>query len=577
MHAERKPAHTRRSLEVALADAAIGAVQTAAAPCGIVTLDLRAYIAHEPLESVCAPEIAAKLAVVPLYRNGGAVVVAMEHPEDADLVQRARFAIGARIVPVQAAREDVGYGLAVLQGRILPDIGAVSYREADALASRLISEASADIEAPHPGCDEGDAETTVVQLVNRIIIEAHREGASDIHIEPRHEVFCIRLRRDGELTDYLTVPKQSGRTLVSRIKVLACLDISERRKAQDGKIKFGRPGEPQIELRVVTIPLAHGQEAVALRLLSASRAVSMEELDLSPAVLRSLRGAAEQPYGLILVCGPTGSGKTTTLHSVLGYLNDGKRKIWTAEDPIEITQHGLSQVQVNQRIGWTFAAALRAFLRADPDVIMVGEMRDRETAAIAMEAGLTGHLVMSTLHTNGAPEAATRLVEMGLDPLSCSDALIGVLGQRLARRVCQSCVQLRAASTDEKANYAAEYDEGHGRLDTGFADLRAARMATPVGCGKCNYSGYRGRIGLYEWMPLSPILRKLLQRRASAEELRLAAIAQGMKTLRQDGVEKALRGLTTLEQVRSVCGIKAERAPSPPDSADRMRLALVKS
>ena len=281
-----------------------------------------------------------------------------------------------------------------------------------------------------------------MRLINSMIAEAHAQGVSDIHVEtqPGREKVRIRFRKDGHLKPYLELPHTYRSAVVARLKIMCDLDISERRKPQDGKINFARfaPGH-RLELRVATIPTNNGLEDVVLRLLASARPIPMDRLGLSPQNLARLRQAVDRPYGLVLCVGPTGSGKTTTLHSALGHINTPARKIWTAEDPIEITQAGLRQVQVNPKIDWTFAKALRSFLRADPDVIMVGEIRDRETAQMAIEASLTGHLVLSTLHTNSAPETVTRLLDMGMDPFNFGDSLLAVVAQRLVRRLCPHC------------------------------------------------------------------------------------------------------------------------------------------
>ncbi len=563
---------------------------------GIPLVDVRHFQFEAGQEEFLAPELMRRYLVVPLYRTKSRLVVAMENPLDAEVIQQIRFVTGQRVTAVRAVKESLR---AVIEQRGSPLAFEAPAPEpspafdesltmkTDELTWRLAREpvqaqALAFDAAPPTVFDEYD--NTLVQLVNRIIVEAHEEGASDIHVEPRGESDLeVRLRRDGVLRNFLSVPAQFRSALISRIKVMASLDISERRKAQDGKINFKRPGQPDIELRVATIPLANGLEAAVLRILSSIKAVPMADLGLPAQTFKSLRSAIEQPHGLVIVCGPTGSGKTTTLHSLLGYLNSADRKIWTAEDPIEITQPGLLQVQVNRKAGWTFASALHAFLRADPDVIMVGEMRDRETAVIATEAALTGHLVMSTLHTNGAPDAARRLLDIGVDPLSFSDALLGVLAQRLVRRVCPDCAVVQPATAEELKFCSRQYrSEGPGeepwRADG--ASRSSLLIARPGGCPACAHTGYRGRVAVYEWMTVSPELRSRLQERASAQELRACAMAQGMKTLRQDGIEKALRGITTLEQVGAVCGTGGpDSGPAaawdPPRRTSRPGLRLV--
>ena len=299
------------------------------------------------------------------------------------------------------------------------------------------------------GVDEND--NAIVRLANKIIVDAYRMGVSDIHIEPYGEKreTLVRFRVDGSCSEYMKIPPSYRRAIVSRLKIMASLDIAERRKPQDGKIKFKIGEGKEIELRVVTVPTAGYNEDVVMRILAASEPLPLEKMAFTDRNLRELRTIAEKPYGIILCVGPTGSGKTTTLHAVLGYINKPERKIWTAEDPVEITQYGLRQVQVQPKIGFTFAVAMRAFLRSDPDVIMVGEMRDKETADTGIEASLTGHLVFSTLHTNSAVEAITRLLDMECEPFSFADAMLGVLAQRLCKRICKDCKEEYHPSREE--------------------------------------------------------------------------------------------------------------------------------
>jgi type II secretory ATPase GspE/PulE/Tfp pilus assembly ATPase PilB-like protein len=550
---------------------------------GIPWVDLRKFSFDSKALKLLPRDTMMKLKVIPLYLSEGTLAVAMENPMDFRIIDAIRFSCGQRVVPVLATGEDISYALshklredtvlwteAMASGKQYPDSAPASTAyptipfeggNIDQLASQLSLEHT-------PGQSEAEAsddtvretDNTLVKLVNKIVLDAHEQGASDIHIEPRpgRGNVGVRFRRDGVLREYLELPSKFRRAVVSRIKIMASLDISERRKAQDGKIDFKRFGPANIELRVATIPTNNGLEEVVLRVLAAATPKPLDALELAPRVLQPLRAIAERPYGLILVCGPTGSGKTTTLHSVLAHLNNGARKIWTAEDPVEITQPGLSQVQVHPKIGWTFATALRSFLRADPDVVMVGEMRDEETARIAVEASLTGHLVLSTLHTNSAPESITRLLDMGLDPFSFGDALLGVLAQRLARRVCPHCVEHVKPDAAALHKLAEEYctglDEKAEQVVSRWREEAKGepRLARAVGCDRCDRSGYKGRVALHELLVGSPELRRLVHLRSTAADIARCALAQGMRTLRQDGIEKALRSLTTLEQVRAV-------------------------
>ncbi len=418
------------------------------------------------------------------------------------------------------------------------------------------------------------ADNELVKLVNKIIIDAYHQGASDIHIEPypgkgKTEV---RFRRDGSLQHYISVPASYRNAMAARLKIMCDLDISERRKPQDGKIKFRKFGPLDIELRVATIPSQGGMEDIVMRILSAGEPIPLDKLGLSARNLQNLKDTVSKPYGLFFVCGPTGSGKTTTLHSVLGHLNTPDTKIWTAEDPVEITQKGLRQVQMNPKAGLTFATAMKAFLRADPDVIMVGEMRDKETTAIGIEASLTGHLVFATLHTNSAPESIIRLLDMGMDPFNFADALLGVLAQRLAKRLCGKCKKPHVATQDELKLILEEYCQELTQTEDWKRDPEAASegvyrdwvqrfadgtgqftLYTPVGCDTCSGTGYKGRVGLHELLIGSDGVKKLIQEHARVADILALALNEGMRTLKQDGIEKVLQGITDLHQVRAVC------------------------
>ncbi|MDP1637889.1 MAG: ATPase, T2SS/T4P/T4SS family [Candidatus Nitrotoga sp.] len=418
------------------------------------------------------------------------------------------------------------------------------------------------------------ADNELVKLVNKIIMDAHRMGASDIHVEPApgKGKTVIRLRKDGSLLPYIEVPSSFRNSLITRIKIMCDLDISEKRKPQDGKIKFNKYGPLDIELRVATIPSQGGMEDIVMRILATGEPIKLNELGLSARNLETLKAVISKPYGLFFVCGPTGSGKTTTLHSVLGHINKPETKIWTAEDPVEITQKGLRQVQINKKAGMDFATIMRAFLRADPDVIMVGEMRDKETVSIGIEASLTGHLVFATLHTNSAPESIVRLLDMGMDPFNFSDALLGVLAQRLAKRLCKKCKKPHTATQDELKLLLAEYstelmnsapwkqdaNAAYKALYAEWVKLFADEMGRftlyePVGCEDCSGTGYRGRVGLHELMVGTDLIKKNIQEHARVAEMIANALNEGMRTLKQDGIEKVLSGITDMHQVRVVC------------------------
>jgi type II secretory ATPase GspE/PulE/Tfp pilus assembly ATPase PilB-like protein len=405
--------------------------------------------------------------------------------------------------------------------------------------------------ATHTQLDENA--NVIVRLVNQIILDAYKMGASDIHLEPYgdKQETLIRFRIDGHCHEYRRVSSDYRRPLVSRLKIMAHLDIAERRKPQDGKIKFALP-DREMELRIATIPTAGAEnEDVVLRLLASSEPIPLDRLAMSERNLREFKKLLDKPYGIILCVGPTGSGKTTTLHSALQYINTPDRKVWTAEDPVEITQYGLRQVQVHPKIGFGFAAAMRAFLRADPDIIMVGEIRDRETAEISIEASLTGHLVFSTLHTNSAVETVSRLLEMRMDPFNFADALLGVLAQRLARTLCAQCKEPYHPGKEESEALASAYgEEAFARL--GLARDQHCKLFRAKGCDACHKTGYKGRIGLHELLVSTEEIKKLIHARATVAELSKVAIAEGMATLMQDGIQKCLQGWTDYKQVKAV-------------------------
>ncbi len=400
-----------------------------------------------------------------------------------------------------------------------------------------------------------ESDSIIMQLVNRIINDAYMRNASDIHIEPNitKKNVEVRYRVDGDLATYQTVPFSYRSAMVSRIKIMSNLDITERRMPQDGKIKFRRSKGDEIELRVATIPTQGGCEDVVMRILaSGGEVMRLEEMALSPRNYECLSELLEKPYGMILAVGPTGSGKTTALHSALHKINRPETKIWTAEDPVEISQYGLRQVQVNPKIGFDFAHAMRAFLRADPDVIMVGEMRDYETAKIGVEASLTGHLVFSTLHTNSAPETIVRLLDMGIDPLNFADSLLGILAQRLVRTLCKKCREEYHPTREEYDELAVIYgEELFSGLNIPYSD--DFKLCRAKGCGACGKTGYKGRMGVHELLVATDEIKRLIQKHENVETIRNMAASQGMTTLLQDGIIKVIAGHTDLGQVRRVC------------------------
>jgi type II secretory ATPase GspE/PulE/Tfp pilus assembly ATPase PilB-like protein len=399
-----------------------------------------------------------------------------------------------------------------------------------------------------------ESTSQVVRLVDQVLVTAYRTGVSDIHIEPSPVTnkTGIRFRMDGVCQEYLKVPNTMAKGILSRIKIMCNLDISERRLPQDGKIKFRRKGVQPFELRVATIPTTGGFEDAVLRILAKAGAMKMEQMGLNDRNLKIMQKILVQPYGMILVVGPTGSGKTTTLHAALGHINKPGIKIWTAEDPVEITQAGLRQVEVKPRIGLDFARVMRSFLRADPDVIMIGEMRDEETASTGIEASLTGHLVFSTLHTNSAPETITRLLDMGLNPLNFSDAFLGVLAQRLVRTLCSSCRQSYHPSEEEFNDIVEAYGSDAFKL-TGITYTPEFVLYRPTGCDICAGSGYKGRMGIHELMEGTKEIKRMIKKQASAEELFHQAAQEGMTTLKQDAISKLIQGFTDMKEVNRVC------------------------
>jgi len=522
---------------------------------GIPFVNLKEFQIDPNVTKLIPESIARKLTVMPLCRTETRLIVAMENPTSWEPLDILRFHSGLQIEPVLALTEEIFAAIDIYYGSSVLDTSV----------SEIASELEQENKAEEPADEQvPESDSALVRLVNKIIIDAVRQGASDIHAEtyPGKRNTRVRFRKDGTLTPYLEIPANFRKALVSRIKIMSQLDISERRKPQDGKIDFKKFGPADVELRVATIPTSNGLEDIVMRVLTGAKPIPISDLGLEAESLEHLKKIATRRHGLFLICGPTGSGKSTTLHSVLSHINTPERKIWTAEDPIEITQEGLRQVQVNPRIGWTFAAALRSFLRADPDVIMVGEMRDQETASIGIKASLTGHLVLSTLHTNSAPESIVRLLDMEMDPFAFADALLGVLSQRLAKRLCPKCSQARTAKAEEVRDMLEEYCRGTQLNPEAALDRWRARYANSSGqftlyaasgCRNCEETGYKGRIGLHELLVTTPTIRKLIHSRANAQEIATAAIAEGMRTLKQDGMEKILQGRTDILQVRAVC------------------------
>jgi type II secretory ATPase GspE/PulE/Tfp pilus assembly ATPase PilB-like protein len=512
---------------------------------------------------------AMRLRVVPLGLADGRLYIASDQPLNHDLAGQLGVLAGRPVSLVWSSKEQIDRRLSqAAPGRPAHDGDTEHAQSADAEIQQLINSAKSEIRAQGTFVQSYavDEHSSIVQLVKRIISDAHAQKASDIHIEtnPDEGLSRVRLRKDGELEEYLQVPPDLRAALVSRIKVMSKLDISERRRPQDGKINFADFSKIKLELRVAILPTHDGLEDVVLRLLASSRPIPLAQLGFSAQDEARVKHMAERPYGLILACGPTGSGKTTTLHSLLSEINTENRKIWTAEDPIEITQPGLRQLQVNPKIGLSFASAMRAFLRADPDVIMIGEIRDQETSGIAVEASLTGHLVLSTLHTNSAAESVVRLLDLGMDPMNFADSLIGIVAQRLVRALCKTCRERVPLMPDEFERLVADYAEGtpvtleeaRQRLlqAGGWASADDAGLHHGLGCPSCHGKGYKGRMGIYEVLQNSADLRQHIQARAMTRLIFDAAVSGGMRSLKQDALEKACAGMIDLKQARAVVG-----------------------
>lgn len=471
------------------------------------------------------------------------LIVLMNDPSNSDTLMEVESALGT-------SDYQLAYGLAddILQylGEQIKDS---MHNEFDEILDE-IDTGDIEQEVEHEAVAED--EPIVARLVTSFLTQASRMGASDIHIDPdKSGPTEVRMRIDGIMRDITQIPASHHLAVVARIKIMSGLNIAEKRIPQDGKLGIRIQGKA-LEARVSTIPTVKG-EGVTIRILSASNAIPIDKLNLSSANLKRLKNLMTLPHGVFLVVGPTGSGKTTSLHAILGHLNTPEKKIWTAEDPVEITQYRLNQVQINPKIGVTFANALRSFLRADPDIILIGEMRDKETAHAGVEASLTGHLVLSTLHTNSAPETITRLLDMGIDPVNFSDACVGILAQRLIRTLCDGCKRPYKASKEEVEFIHRQYGEQY------LSELRLHKenviLCKSSGCKQCDNTGYLGRTAVHELLTMSPELRSMVFQKASITELKVQAMSQGMRTLSQDAVLKVLTGLCDIPQVQSLSGV----------------------
>jgi type IV pilus assembly protein PilB len=498
---------------------------------GVSFLDLTATRFDGAATAYIDEKLARRYGAVPVrFLDDNTLLVAMVDPQNLPAQEDLAIITGFPIQPAIASEEDVFGAIAKIY-REKADIG----ESLDESSAQLDEESLTDIR-------DATEEAPIVKLVNSVIAQSVDDSASDIHFEPQAKELVVRFRIDGVLHEIMSIPRRMQSGVLSRLKIMADLDIAERRVPQDGRIGLMVGGKP-IDMRVATLPTVYG-EKVVMRLLDKSNVMlDLEDLGFAEKALKRFRKSFTKPYGAILVTGPTGSGKSTTLYAALNILNSPEKNIITVEDPVEYRLTGINQVQVNTRAGMTFAAALRSILRCDPDIVMIGEIRDRETAMIAVESALTGHLVLSTLHTNDAPGALSRLTEMGIEPFLTSSAVDAVLAQRLARRLCAQCKETYTATREmlRKNDFPPE-----------VCDRDDVVLYRAKGCSRCNNTGYKGRLGLYEVMVVSEAIRRLTVERKSADEIGRVAAAEGMKSLREDGIDKVLLGLTSVEEIARV-------------------------
>ncbi|MEW6059948.1 MAG: ATPase, T2SS/T4P/T4SS family [Actinomycetota bacterium] len=497
---------------------------------GLEFVDLGEYQVDPGATTLLPEVIARRYRAIPIGERDGRLLVAMSDPANVYALDDIRAITNREVQPVVATATDIEQAIQKYSG-MGDQIEALSSEAASAMEGE---EVEGDVEAALE-------DAPIVKLVNAIMTQAVADRASDVHIEPTERDVRVRFRVDGVLHEVMHSPKNIQNGLVSRLKVMADINIAEKRVPQDGRISM-RVGTKVLDLRVATLPTVFG-EKVVIRILDKSQALlQLSELGFQEQAFKRYEEAFRKPYGTILVTGPTGSGKSTTLYATLNILNQADRNIITVEDPVEYRLPGVNQMQMNTKAGLTFASALRTILRADPDIILVGEVRDRETAMITIEAALTGHLVLSTLHTNDAPSAVTRLTEMGVETFLVGSALDCVIAQRLARRLCDRCKEAYAPDSTELT-------------EAGYPEWRIGeikQLYRPVGCSACANTGYRGRFGLYEVMPMSEEIERLTVERASSDQVRSVALEQGMLSLRDDGLEKAAQGSTSIEEIARV-------------------------
>jgi type IV pilus assembly protein PilB len=496
----------------------------------VPSVDLSSYEPDPALTKLIPGDVATKFMALPISRTGRKLVVAMANPSNIFAIDDIKFITGYEVEPRVAF--EVGLKKAI--DRAYDSAGTM----ADVMKGMeeelaVVEEEETDVDAGIAAADEAP----IVKLVNSLIADAVRKGASDIHIEPYEKMVRVRFRIDGVLHEMMSPPFKFKAAIISRLKIMAELDIAERRVPQDGRIKI-KVLNRTIDLRVSSLPTIFGEKIVMRILDKGNLNIDLEKLGFEPKAMRDFTTAIASPYGMVLVTGPTGSGKTTTLYSALSRINTPEVNVMTAEDPVEYNLDGINQVLVNEDIGLTFAAALKAFLRQDPNIIMVGEIRDIDTASIAVKAALTGHLVLSTIHTHDAPSAIGRMIDMGVEPFLVASSVNLILAQRLVRRVCKGC--RRPIELDPEIQRELQLDPDQ---------LSGSSFSEGAGCLDCSNTGYRGRQGIYEVMAMTPRIRDLTLDRCSAAEIKKAAIGEGMLTLRRDGLEKLRRGLTTAQEI----------------------------
>ncbi|MHB8420298.1 MAG: type II secretion system ATPase GspE [Myxococcales bacterium] len=477
--------------------------------------------------------------LLPLRQEGGALVLATGDPLDTALLDEARLLLESPVVPLVAPPQAILDAINKVYDRAANE----AQRLMDDLATEDLDSLAHELEEPQDLLDAGDDEAPIIKLVNSLLFQAAKERASDIHIEPFERDLSVRFRVDGVLREKIRPPKRFQKSIASRVKIMGSLNIAETRLPQDGRIRIKLAGR-DIDIRLSTVPTTHG-ERIVMRLLDKSAVLlDLASLGFNPSQLEAMDSMIHRSHGIFLVTGPTGSGKSTTLYAALSKINTPELNILTVEDPVEIQLKGIGQVQVNPKIDLTFASGLRSFLRQDPDVIMVGEIRDLETAEIAIQASLTGHLVFSTVHTNDAPGAVTRLIDMGVEPFLVASSLMGCLAQRLLRVVCKECREPYVPSAEELAEI--------GLSPTALRDAGVDHVYRERGCSACNDTGYRGRVGIYEMMMITDDIRQQILKKVDSGSIKKTAIAQGLRTLLQDGALKVLRGATTIPELLSV-------------------------